>query len=240
VAPDLPAPPPSYAETRDALHRIARYAVIPFRRRVDGETWLVPAPGGFGTPLLADGSRARVEGPSLLLERAGREVSAPITTLAAACDLLGAAPEQALEKPDIPGIGDPDESLRCDPQAVAFLASWFALGWEALGELRHDGASVDATELRLWSHHFDPSFECHSDAQGRRASYGFSPGDRGVPQPYVYVAPWQFDRAPRTGFWNATTFRGAVLPLSELVAAGDPRAAAVAFLRTGRDILAGS
>ncbi len=240
MATTLFSPPQSYAATRDSLHRIARYALIPFRLRVDSQTWLEPAPGGFGTPRLPDGSRARVEATDLVVEQDGTEVSVPLTTLAAACRTLGAEPDAALEKPDIPAIAPLDEPLYCDGHAAAFLAAWFSFGWDALAELREDPSSVEATELRLWSHHFDPSLECLSDAEGRRASYGFSPGDHGISEPYVYVAPWQFARLAPDMFWNATSFRGAALPLKRLLADDDHHAAAMAFLRAGRDILAGS
>lgn len=227
-------PPPGYAATRDALHRVARFGLVPFRWRVDDQTWIEPAPGGFGTPVLADGSRARVDGLELVVEESSGRRAEPLTTLGAALGLLGVETDRKLEKPDIPGIGDLDEALGVDQAAASFLADWFVLGWDVLAELRADPASAEGDEVRLWTHHFDPSFECGSATDGRRATYGFSPGDGGVQEPYVYVAPWSFDRVPGREFWNATTFRGAILPWSELKGADH----ALAFLRRGRDLAA--
>ena len=45
--------------------------------------------------------------------------------------------------------------------------------------------------------------------------------------PYLYVAPWT--ARPKGDLWNATAFAGAELPFSALPAAGDQRAAALAF-----------
>jgi hypothetical protein len=58
-----------------------------------------------------------------------------------------------------------------------------------------------------------------------------------VPEPYLYVLPWHFDQAPASRLWNATSFRGAVLPFGRLVDAADQRKAALTFLRSGRALL---
>ena len=52
----------------------------------------------------------------------------------------------------------------------------------------------------------------------------------------MYVGPWGAT-APNS-YWNAAHFNGAVLPLSELVAADDPTNVALRFLREGRLLLA--
>ena len=54
----------------------------------------------------------------------------------------------------------------------------------------------------------------------------------------MYVGPWV---APPAGpAWNATGFTGAELGYAALLAAPDPRAAALAFLRERRDLLLGT
>jgi hypothetical protein len=56
-------------------------------------------------------------------------------------------------------------------------------------------------------------------------TYGVSPGDDSIPQPYAYVGPW----TPRTGeFWN-TSF-GAARPMAELPDV-------LEFFRTGRSLV---
>lgn len=222
--------------TRDALHRVARYVLIPFRWRVDEETSLVVTPGGFGTPLLADGSRARVEGASLVLERDGRRDQAALTTLGAAAAFLGVSPEARLEKPDIAGIGDLNAPLAVDETAAAAIAAWFESGWEALTQLGAEPSSDPVDGPHLWSHHFDVAIDILPDGRGR-GSFGFSPGDHHIGEPYVYVVPWDPAAVPDdSGFWNATGFRGAVRTGSDLPTLD----AALTFLRSGRDRLAGS
>ena len=89
--------------------------------------------------------------------------------------------------------------------------------------------------MQLWPEHFDVSVELGTEADGRRAGYGASPGDGEHPEPYMYVTPWS---QPAAGeLWNATVFRGADLPLAELLDADDQRAAALDFLGTRLDAL---
>ena len=75
---------------------------------------------------------------------------------------------------------------------------------------------------------FDAAFDCLP--ADRRATFGFSPGDAAVADPYVYVLPRHIDDASRL-LWNAQSFSGAILLLRELATAPDPRAAAMQFLR---------
>ena len=52
--------------------------------------------------------------------------------------------------------------------------------------------------------------------------------DAAVPEPYLYVLPWNVEGSSRA-LWNAESFRGAILPLGDLVAVPDQRAAALDF-----------
>lgn len=75
-----------------------------------------------------------------------------------------------------------------------------------------------------------------SQDEGRRASYGASPGDAGHQEPYFYVAPWgAIDETDP--YWNAKSFNGSLLGYSELAPADDPAAAALEFLLAGHRIL---
>ncbi|MGH9034719.1 MAG: hypothetical protein ACRD0O_03075, partial [Acidimicrobiia bacterium] len=89
-----------------------------------------------------------------------------------------------------------------------------------------------AGRVQLWPEHFDAAFDCLP--QDRRVTFGASPGDSAVPEPYLYVLPWHPDEATGGDLWNATSFRGAILPFSEFVAAPDQRAAALGFMRVRR------
>jgi len=63
------------------------------------------------------------------------------------------------------------------------------------------------------------------------ATYGASPADRHHAEPYLYVSPW----AGRVeAFFDDPWFRGAALTHAELLSAGDPGAAALAFMREAR------
>jgi hypothetical protein len=79
---------------------------------------------------------------------------------------------------------------------------------------------------RLWPEHFDLAV----DAAG--GSWGFSPGDTGHDEPYLYVSLPSGAMPTRDPFWNASHFPGALLSYTALQEAGDPHEAALAFLRS--------
>jgi hypothetical protein len=133
-------------------------------------------------------------------------------------------------------VGDLDEELAIDPVSADFLGDWYGFGYSVLEELRADRESVEASRVQLWPEHFDTAFDCLT--ADRRATFGSSPGDAAVSEPYLYVLPWHIDDAPST-LWNAETFTGAILPVRDLVAEPDQRAAAVRFLRERHAVLAG-
>jgi hypothetical protein len=218
--------PPAFAATREALHRLAERVVAPARVAATGhEIALEPAPGGFGTPPFPAGGRVRVEGDALVVEQAGAaERRARLASLAQAAAFAG-----------LDGVDD-DMPLVVDRAAAAALAAFYAFSADVLRELRAEApADAEPSEIHLWPEHFDIAFEQGSEAAGRRAGYGASPGDEHHPEPYLYVGPWV---APAPGpAWNATGFTGAELPYAQLLAAPDPRAVALAFLRGRRDLL---
>ncbi len=235
----LETPPAALVETRLGLHRLATYVVAPARHAVTGKFGLRWVRGGFGTPFFGTDRQVRVEGGELVVQEGDRVRSAPITSLRAAAELIGSEidPEVATEH-DSPPLGDVDEMLSVDPQAVDYLDAWWGLATYTLERLRADHGSVDPSRVQLWPGHFDPAVEIGDD--DHRASYGASPGDAGRPDPYLYVALWNPDRAgidPDDEFWDAEAFTGAVLPLAPLLEAEDQAAAAIEFFREGRDRL---
>lgn len=63
-------------------------------------------------------------------------------------------------------------------------------------------------------------------------------GPEATAQPVAAPVPSTDPTAARPdGFWNAGSFRGGILGLGELVDAPDQRAAALRFLRRGRELL---
>lgn len=236
-------PPASYVETRTGLHHVATHVLTPARYRVTGRIGLRATPGGFGTPVFGDDRQVRVEGADLVVTSGQSETIAPLATLRGASELAFAGPPDLqwasdLDLHDPPPAHDPDAPLGIDVESAAFLGAWFALGWSALEALRADAESVDASEPQLWPEHFDPAIEAGSDDAHRRAGYGFSPGDGAIAEPYAYVTLWYGDEAPSSDLWNAESFAGAVLPVSEFADEPDPEAFVVRWLRTRRDVLA--
>ncbi len=233
----LSAVPHTLIETRLALHRLATYVIAPARYRQTERFGLRATEGGFGTPVFGD-RRIRVAGRELIDEVGSESRVAPITTLNAASDFLGEAldPETAAEH-DSPAVGDANADLTIDELASDWLGSWFNMAFDALNLVREDDESVDASEPQLWPGHFDPAIEIGDE--DHRGSYGASPGDDGIPEPYLYLGIWWPDRLELNAddpFWNAPTFNGAVLKVSDFPTDTDPVEVAAGFWRSARDL----
>jgi hypothetical protein len=222
--------PAALAETRESLHRLAEGVLSRAREHANGKIALRYTRGGLGTPFFGDDVQVRVQGTELVVQEGADERRAPITTLRAAVELVGAhlLPGD-LELED-------DGPLTVDPGAARFLGDWYGFAYSVLEELRAGaGAAHAPSRVQLWPEHFDASVELGPEAAGRRAGYGASPGDGEHPEPYLYVVPWS---PPAAGeLWNATVFTGAELPLAALLDAGDQRTAAVDFLHVRLDAL---
>ena len=219
--------PASLADTRTSLIALAFNVLAPARQEANGKIGLRWTKGGFGTPFFGDDRQVRVEGDRLVVQAGSTARAAPITTLRAAGDVVGLAPgaSAGIEFHDPPDPVDLDELLRVDPAAVGFLDDWFGYGTLVLERLRVASGPPADTRVQLWAEHFDLAIELGDASAGRRATFGVSPGDPGIPAPYLYVAPW----TPQVGeLWTAP-FGGAALELGELRAASDPVEAALAF-----------
>lgn len=235
----LAQPPETLVETRLGLHRLATYVMAPARYRRTERFGLRATEDGFGTPFFED-RRIRVVGTELV-DEIGKEVRrAPITSLSAAAEFLGEPidPDTAAEH-DSPAVGDPEADLGIDADASLWLGKWFNAAFDALNAVRADAASVDPSEAQLWPGHFDPAIE--EGDENHRASYGASPGDHSIAEPYLYVSSWWPDRLDLDRddpFWNAEAFVGTVLKVSDFPASSDLVEVAADFWRTGRDRLA--
>lgn len=235
----LPPVPASLVESRVALHRLAAYVIAPVRHQANGKFGLRWTRGGFGTPFFGDNRQIRVEGTHLIDQRAGQISSTPVTTLQAAADFLDTAidTETAAEH-DSPPVGDVNEMLSIDPAAASFLGNWYGMAFAALESVRADDASVDASRPQLWPGHFDPAIEIGDE--DHRGSYGASPGDNAIPEPYLYVSVWWPDRVnidSDNPMWNAPSFTGAILTLADFDH-GDPVQVAATFFASIRDLIA--
>lgn len=214
--------PKTFTATRLALHKVAEEIVAP-ARKPDNEISLMATPNGFGTPVFEFEGReqqVRVEGRELVRTYGGDEERAPIESLHTAAQIV-----LDLLPPD---AEFDDEPLEIDPAAAMALGAWFAFGNLILEELRANaGSKDDPSPVSLWPEHFDIAIELGKEKKGRRANYGFSPGDEDHDEPYAYVGPWSAEVSG--DLWNATGFKGAELDYAALAAAEDPRRIALDF-----------
>lgn len=225
--------PDSYTETRDALHRLASHVLAPARKAVTGRIGLRPTPGGFGTPTFGDGEHLRVEGTSLVRQRDAGTEAIDITSLTAAATFAGVtlSADPGIGK-DPPPLGDCDVPLAVEAAATDAVGAWFAFSDAVLYEFREELAASgrSCSEVQLWPEHFD--LGCSIEG----VNFGCSPGDSHLPEPYVYVGPWNTEGLAGD-FWNASF--GAVLPYKELLATSDQHGAALDFLRRGAAVRGG-
>jgi hypothetical protein len=229
--------PSTFASTRDSLHALAEHVIAPARFYRDRHIMLTPTPGGFGTPLMSNGERVRVEGVELLHERPGSTKRVPITTLADAAAFIGiplGSPE-GLYKAATPCL--PDAPLQVEAEAAHALADWFALAAAVLKEVHDAYAATNPSGIHLWPEHFDIGCDLGVEANDTRANYGASPGDGTIADPYLYVGPWAPER--RTGVFAMYPF-GAARSYDELLASGDLRSAAAEFFFDGAALLLGA
>lgn len=226
--------PDTYVQSRDALHRVAVYVMWPARTAADGKIRLRPTPGGFGFGPVGDAQLGvRVDGTDLVVTRGAQGKRSALSTLAGAAAFVDIAPGlDAAEKYDVPAPGDLDVPLAIDPEGASALAGWFAFAGDILATLHGEARPEDAPseEVVLWPEHFDCAFDQGREEDGKRATYGMSPGDRNSAEPYLYVGPWV--KPSEDPFWNAVGFSGRWLKRSEL--GPDATAEALAFFREAR------
>ena len=234
--------PRDFHDTRDALHRLATHVVYLPRREATGRYGMIWTPGGFGTPFFGDDEQIRVTGDVLVHQRRKQLESAPITTLRAGADLLGRTVDPGFDHgfDDVVPAGDIDADLGVAEDAALALGDWFGLATSVLEQLREEWSDADPSTVQLWPEHFDIAFHAAYAAPSDRCrvTFGASPGDTGLPDPYLYVGPHTDARPGDAEYWNASF--GATLAYDEVVAAGrkaDQRERVLGFLREGMDRL---
>jgi hypothetical protein len=217
----LEALPADFAATRAALHELAKRVISPARERANGKIGLRYTRGGFGTPFFGPDAQVRVEGATLVVTERGRGRRAAITSVAGARELLGGL---AAADP-----GSDAGALTVDAGASLALGELYGFATSVLAELRFGARELEPSRVQLWPEHFDVSLELGSEADGRRATCGVSPGDGEHAEPYLYVAPWA--ATPAGERWQARGFAGAELDYGELLGLEDQRGAALDFYR---------
>ena len=252
--------------TRDRLHRWARLAGAVRRqcsphRKHWWHIGLVPSARGltttpFGTPhgcaeleldfhrgqlrLTADDAREKHVSLTRDPANEGRdELIAALASLEASVEL---------PKFDGPTAGDYDAAAARRYLRVLHVVA------TALRQLQAE-CHEETSPLQLWPHHFDLALSwfsgravagkehCEPDERNESVTVGFSTGDDGDPEPYLYALayPWPAgaDAAPLlAGHWHGPGWKGGYLPWSEAVGSGDPQATVLAFARAARMVLA--
>lgn len=224
-----------FVATRDSLHQCAEHVLAKASYLDDGKVELTSFVGGFATPLLSDGRRVRLEGVDVAIDDSSGSRRAGLTTIAAAAAFVGVDAGFPTELYAAATPLRPNVALPVDRGAAQSLAAWFGFTAEVLDQFATDISDGQPSPLVLWPEHFDQAFFTSDSNEAQRANYGASPGDEGQPEPYLYVGPW--GPVAENKFWNAAHFNGAVLTLSEFVAAVDPADTALQFLRRGRALL---
>jgi hypothetical protein len=196
---------------------------------------LRPAPRGFGTPVFGAEERVRVDATALVHERDGQVRRHQLTTLTAAAAFVG-IPLGAPPVYTPTTVTAPDAPLAVDRDAALAIGDWYALGAALLGDLRETHPEVPASDTQLWPEHFDLAFELGDEGAGTRATYGASPGDQIIPEPYLYVGPW--DPARKTGELGAYEFGGACT-YTELRQSGEAGVAGRRFFESAAETLLG-
>ncbi len=225
----------TFVSTRDGLHRVAEHIVAKARYVDDGEIRLTATSSGFATPPLSNRSRVWVDADELVVDSPGGSRWHHLDTIGEAAAFVGVEPgfPSELYPPATPL--HIDEPLHLDRRVAEVLTAWNAFCAELLELFANEIADANPSPLILWPEHFDQAFYTEDADEASRANYGASPGDDGHPEPYLYVGPWG-PVAP-DDFWNATSFNGAVLPLSSLTDAAEPADVALQFFRDGRALL---
>src|SRR3954468_10359842 len=166
-----------FIDTRDALHRVAEHVLAKARFVHDREIRLTTTEGGFGTPLLPDNTRVRVDGSDLVVDTAGRSARIGLTTIGDAAAFVGIIPGFPVELYAAATPFEPDQPLDVDGRASRALAAWYGFSAEVLGQFATEIPDASPSPLILWPEHFDQAFSTEDAVDSRRANYGASPGD---------------------------------------------------------------
>lgn len=211
--------------TRRSLHHAAEHVLSAALKRATGQISLRPGPGGLRTPPLPDGRLlALIDGDIAVIdaESVRRE---PLTTVRAAAEFAGTEPGFPWTKHPPGTEYVPDMPLTVDVGAARLLADWLALGDLALRALAATLSPGDEPTPQIFPEHLDLAITV------AEVNYGASPGDDAIPEPYLYVGP--FDGRPAGGeaFWNAPF--GAYATIDDVHTA----AAALEFFLGGHQLL---
>jgi hypothetical protein len=231
--------PPTLAQTRVELHRVATHVLARARADATGRFGLRVTTDGLATPQFGEFDEVLRLGRGLLIRerRVGeRAVTSTMATAGRSLAELADFADVDLRAPlsvgkDTPPLGDADTPLELDVEGVEAVTSWLQFGARVLDQML--ARSAEPSIIQLWPEHFDVAMDVA--AVGGRVNLGASPGDGFHADPYLYVGPWGSERPGDPAFWNAPF--GAVMGHADLVAGPSALGAATAFFDRGLDLL---
>ena len=186
------------AATRAGWHRVAEHMLAAALYRATGHTGLVRSPGGFRVPSLGTDARfLAVDSTELVVSGAAGTKRAPVITVRAAAEFAGVTPGTPV---GVSGLAAPpglDAPLMIEPGAARLLAEWYGLGAQVLSRFAAEALGDQPAVRVLWPAHFDAGMTAAA------ISYGASPGDDHVADPYLYVGPHGGLPPGDPAFWNA-------------------------------------
>jgi succinate dehydrogenase / fumarate reductase iron-sulfur subunit len=209
----------AYTQTRTSLHGVAELLLAGPQRRANRSIKLVVTDHGFATgPLPRPPWLIAVRGHELVL--GDGDVVLPLrgtfADLAAAAGLACTPPADAYPPASGCKAGD---AIHIDPHAAEYLLRALRLGRDVCQELAAAHAATDPPSPVLWPEHFDVGITLDS------VTYGVSPGDDLITEPYAYVGPHELRQGE---FWNQSF--GAARTMTDF----DGAQAVRAFFEEGR------
>lgn len=135
---------------------------------------------------------------------------------------------------------DPDKARRYGQVLDGLAAVWTNFQSELPGKI---------SPVQLWPHHFDLSLVWFTGRKvpgvdpndlenaDEQMAFGFSTGDEGIPDAYVYVTAYPFPDSltsfalPAPAYWQTTGWQGALIPYNELVEMDEPASRLLDILR---------
>ncbi len=222
----------SFITTRSSYHALAEHVLCRARWEATARIGLRALRGGFGTPHFGDDEQLWINANGLHHSQFATEQSIAITSLREAAKFAGldapGAPPEIFTPTTAPDV---ESALAISQPASERLFAWYGFGAEVLEALRVTLSDGTPSMVQLWPEHFDLAFDgAHS--LHARANYGASPGDAGLPEPYLYVGPWDTSGLAQDPFWNQPW--GAALRYDALVASPDPNLVAASFFAHAR------
>lgn len=221
----------AYVTSRTSWHMLAEHVVSKARWTETGKIGLRAVHGGFGTPHFGDDRQVFVKSSGVHHVQHGEEISTGFSTLRDAATLLNVAPGAPSEVFTASTACDLDQLLVVDAVSMQRLSEWFTFADNVLQTLRNEHANDNPSLVQLWPEHFDVAVDFANAANTTRANYGASPGDAAIPEPYIYVGPWDMTDKTDDPFWNQPW--GTALTYSALCAAPDATVAALSFYAHG-------